>query len=245
MRTTLIPIELCQFVLRKKLSKPFQLYIALKLQCDGIIRIGKQDRMEIASQLGLKSIKTIDSNLQKLIELNWIGHNKVTGWYFIRSYNRLNEKYGFNRRLAAEFRQADIKILKPFIIGAVIGSLIISQKRKSKAVEPTRGGSVQVALDFFPVANDVLVKILKIRKSTACSYKKLANKHGFIKIVSTFKDTKILAKHIRAFRMANPETNAIAIKKNKTIVFRGIDHVMCLVNFRRRKKTNYIEREGR
>lgn len=182
-KTYNIPIELCSYALSKKRVRALQVYVYLKLKCSGKIMIDQQFLKKIANDLELKSIKTIKIIIAELINEQWISKSEKSGYYFVKSFERIRRFLNLRKRTAAEVSINDIKNFKAFLIAAIISHLINAQKRRLRAVERTKGSSKTSAFKqsfFYPVANAALAKILGISVSTAFEWKRLAEKQGYI-----------------------------------------------------------------
>jgi hypothetical protein len=235
----LIPIDLCFFSITNRFERPFQLYMHLKSKCDGVIKINSSELKEIANELGLKSTKTIQSNLKKLIQKNWIGYNENNGCYYVRGFDSLKLRESFTRRTAAEFDSKDIKKFKAFLAGAVIGYLAISQKRRKQRAEREMRRSNQALCNlsnYFPVAGMGLAKILSISCSKASRLKIDARKARYIRVKKNFNELTILANEAAHYKKVNPEAiNKMRYRKQK--MWEQLpDLVLPLIRFKRRKK---------
>ena len=92
---------MCQFCLKNKISKPFQLYIYLKVHCSGKMKITKNDIELIKSTLEYKSDRSVTNNLKRLLDYNFIGFNAATGYYFIRGFDKIRIMYRFTGSVAS------------------------------------------------------------------------------------------------------------------------------------------------
>ena len=231
-----IPIDLCEFTIRKRFYRPLQLFIYLKTICSGKIRSGDLDLQEAGNAIGLSSVRAVKNNLNKLKQENWIGFNKKSNYYFIRGFDKIREQYGFKARGAVEF---EILSLKAFIAAAIIAKLINSQKRKRKATERVKGRSNHIAClssIYFPVANKGLAKILSISISTAYELKLLAEAAGYISIKKTFIWTGIQKGEAPFFKRGLPELANKVKTETGEIRLQGIDQVSHRLRFDKRKK---------
>ncbi len=234
-----IPLELCEYAIRNNLYRSLQLYIYLKSICCGKLKIRPSDYEQIGTAIGLTSGKAVKNNLKILLELNWIGYDKSTGYYFVRGFERVRAIHGFRSRTAAEFDTSCIADFKAFIAATKIGYLINNQKRKKRAIELDKGSSAPVARhssDFYPVTNEALAKILDISISTAYNLKQLAVASGFIAISKTFVDTGICADEQSLVKKGLPEIAQKMIIKESRILLQGKDMVRHFIRFKRRKK---------
>ncbi len=178
---------MCQSALMNKTVRELQVFIWLKMYCSGKLKITAEVLRNIMADLGISSVKTVWVGINSLLNKGWITLSRRSGYYFIRSFERIRELEGFSKRTGAEFSFRDIKNFKGFLVGAVISQLIAVQKKKEwlLVTERIKGRSLTVTSIphlYYPVANDALAKILGVSKSTAYEWKQLARKQGFIKI---------------------------------------------------------------
>ncbi|WP_148561727.1 hypothetical protein [Pontibacter korlensis] len=112
-----------------------RLYVALKLSFSGKIR-GKKSMFEPMKDLhGAKSRNTFNKRLEKLKQLNWIGYNNASGYYFIRSYERVGSDLGLRSSTCAEFNIRHLTNFRMFVFAAIVGKKIKSieyARRKRK-----------------------------------------------------------------------------------------------------------------
>lgn len=191
---TIIPVEICQYALSNKKVRPLQVFVWLKMNCSGKIKITQEVLENMAKDFGLKSVKTVKSATQKLIDQRWITRSKRSGFHFIKGFEAIREMEGFTARTGAEFYSSDIKNFKGFLVAAIITNLISVQKRRLWVTERKKRGSMTVIHKpplFYPIANEALSKILGVSVSTAWEWKKLAKRQRFIRIHKEYREIKI------------------------------------------------------
>jgi SOS-response transcriptional repressor LexA len=241
----LIPIDLCYYAISKKFDRPFQLYIYLKYKCSGKIKLSNADFKNIAKDLGLKSEKTITNNLKILIQNNWVGYNKKSGYYFIRNYKRIKNSIQAKSNTCAEFNTNEIKNFKGFVAGACIGYLVNQQKRKIWLTESKNRDSKPISQnpipDYYPVANHALAQIWKVAISTAFELKKLAHKKEYISVKKEFQLINVSINFKKQFQKSNPEiAHKVRVKNNK-LFLQEADKIMSKIRFKSsRKKPKHI-----
>lgn len=244
LKTINIPIELCAYALSAKIVRLLQVLVYLKLKCSGKIIINRQFLKIIATELGIKSIKTIETSIADLQKRQWISKSNRSGYYFVKGFERIRKLHNFRRRNGAEFSINDIKKFKAFLISAVISNLINAQKRRLRAVERPKGGSKTSAFKqslFYPVANGALAKILGISISTAYEWKKMAKKQGYIKIRANSRKMDYLdPETLNQFKKYG-DISVKGIRTKKGHVFEQLpDNVYSKVSLRRRRKLEVI-----
>jgi len=234
-----VPVELCGFAITNSFIRPFQVYILLSGKCSGMIKIPAGDRLKLANEIGLKSGRVIKNNLDILIKRNWLGYDKTSGYYFIRSIDEIRKIEKLATRPAAKFYFAEIKDFKGFIAGAFIGYLSIKQKRKAWAAERIKRRSIQTVhalSNFFNVSNLAIAKILNICINKAFRYKQIAEVANYIQVEKTFIKTEFTASLKDLFIKGNPEIENRVKIRNGFIWIQGIDRVKPNLSFTKRKK---------
>lgn len=199
---------MCHDALYNNKVRALQIFVWLKMRCSGKIKITREVLVDMAKDIDVKSLKTIKSNIDYLLEKKWITRSKRSGYYFIKGFEGIRKMEGMSKRTGAEFDIRDIRNFKGYLIGSVISNLIGIQRRRLWVTERQKGGSITVAHKpptFFPVANIVIAKIFNISLSTAYEWKKLAQKQRFIRIRKNFRALKINPDFLPALRKYGEE----------------------------------------
>jgi hypothetical protein len=97
-----------------------QLFVALKLTCSGKIKAKNKALQQIRSSLGIKSRTTFNKRLTALKQLNWIGFNDVSGYYFVRSYERVCSDLGLTSRRRVNFQTSQFPHFRLFCFAAIV-----------------------------------------------------------------------------------------------------------------------------
>ena len=225
-RTIFLPLQLTNHVIANKLYKPFGLLVYLKFNCSGKIQINTADFDRIGKELR-KSGRTIRNNLKKLLELNWVGYNPKSKYYFVRSFGKIMQMFGFKTKSYAEFEEKDILLVKDFVFAAGIGQMINTQIRnKRKKIAATHQGVINIAKLptiqdslSFPISNLAASKCLNISKSGASKLKKQTSLSGFIKVQHSYKKTPFDVSYIHLFKAGNPEiAHCVAVEGGKVAI---------------------------
>ena len=125
----LLPSELSIKVCKERLWKEYQIWILLKAISNGHIRL-RGDQIEFLSNYLRMSEKTVRRKIKSLLGLNWIGYNRISKYYFIRSIDSIRIIEKIFKRRAYWFELKYIHDIKGFCAATMITELIISQKRK-------------------------------------------------------------------------------------------------------------------
>jgi len=197
-----------------------RLYILLKNECSGVMRINDKDIEDFAYKLNITT-RTIQTHLQKLLDRNWIGYKSKTKCYYIRGYNAIRKIEGLkNCRYVTKFELKNLKDLttfKAFIIEASVG-YIIHKKNKTFRFQPKRTGSYQDM--FCSISSIVLGKELNVSQVMAWKYLRLAEIKGFLNAKRN--NLTSLNKHVSLYeierlknKIYNNDCNTIRIKNNQ------------------------------
>ena len=238
-----LPVDMCAWAISNKFISPFQLYVYLKGACSGKMKINNRDELEsIAEDLGYKSYKSINNNLTKLKQNNWIGYSKKSGYYFIRGLDEIRKTLNLKYRSAARFNMKDILKFKAFIAAVVIGKLANQQKKKKREKRVTERNmrrSNQItrrSSQYFPVSNIALAKVLNISVSTAFLLKKSAFRADFIDLRKNLTPIAIQLNCLKHYKKVHEDiAHKIIVWKGKAYIQES-DTVIPKIYFKRRKK---------
>lgn len=115
-----IPLEAFQEAIRSNRLNEAKVYLALKFMAsNGQVRSSEIDLNILSKLSGFKDSRTINTHLDTLYQLNWIG--KDNDWVFIRSFERIRKILAAPSRTAVEIRPQDIATLHECILAAKIG----------------------------------------------------------------------------------------------------------------------------
>ena len=240
-----MPIAQCVYVLENNLEKPFQLFLLLKhLYPEGKLKFTKQEINFLCSILDVNK-KTIEANVKKLLELNWIRLNEKTNYYLLYSFDRIRKMECWDSRASIEFYPNDI-----FRVQAVLGAALYGYLHKDFWRKVKKEKNVQIKqrtyhflfpsfnfkLESAPVSVNGVKEIFNISKAKASRIKNLANKERLITIEKTFIQLDISKFELEGLKQYSDfNTNSIVYKNGKYHL-QGIDHITPLFPIRKRKK---------
>jgi hypothetical protein len=244
-----VPVALCEYVIINKLINPFRLFLYLKtlghkFQMNNILVRGALKTLKISSK------KTLETNLKKLVDINWIGFNQNNNTFFVRGFETLLYNINAKRSIGVEFHKSNFKYFRGFLGGAVFGYLSALQhwkqmdKNKGRAKEPSTGGSSQLVTPpcFYPVSVSGVSTILSISLSTAHTLKELACKSKHIITLDNHIpidiDPTLLMQYLRS---AQKTFGKVRVDKKRNKVYEiGPLLVKSNMQYKRRKKTKHI-----
>lgn len=228
----LVPIGLCEFVLQKKMWTAFKIYLFLKSNSNGHLRIDSRNLDKICFSLSI-SKRTYRRALKKLSDLNWIGFNQHTGITIINGFDVVRRIESISNRSGVWFSIDYVNMIKSFVISACIHSLIQSQKQKMKVNErdgnrmaPCKSSSLLSS--YFPISLESLIQIYNLSRSTASDYRRLSANSPWIQIKYHFEPFLINGqvvkgnKNIKKFRLEYKGSSHIS---RRLVVRNGI---LCL-----------------
>ena len=131
-QVTWIPVSLLQFAEERSLIEELKFYIAIKLIASGKIK-GKNKLFKPLFNLhGIKHHFTFNKRLNRLKQLNWVGYNPSSDYYFIRGYERVCTDLGLSSRTYAEFEIKYFDNFRVFVFAAIIGKKVKSMEYARK-----------------------------------------------------------------------------------------------------------------
>ena len=243
---------MCYRSVREKFCKQLQVYLFLKFYCSGKTILNANLLHDIAAALGYKSIRTVNSHINDLIEKNWVGYNPESGYLFIRGFDKIRQMDNMPPRSAVIFYYNDLKQISPCCFAGIIGYLVNTQRRDRFLSGRKRGGSNHLrslSQAYFPIANKALAKILNFSIASIVRYKHLAVQHGYISVKKSYQKTGITSKnqkelrsYLAGLRRAFPEDSKSIKIKGSELVQQKPDLYKHNLTYKRRKKIEPYKR---
>lgn len=178
-----LPVEMVQEVLKKRKVKAFQVYCLMNHTTSGYFRASNDVFKFIMAECRIKSKKTLQVYLSDLLDLGYFGYYNET--YYVRSAKKLIKK----NKWRVEFWDGFFPNWQAYLNGSFLGwlaqyqrNLEVGKLKERVARSKYAGTSNQLLPSSFPVALQVIQKILIISKSNAQYVRELANSKGFIKM---------------------------------------------------------------
>lgn len=185
------------------MEKALGIFLYLKFNSSGKIHKDALPFRTIKWDLGISQERTFMKHFKKLLDANWIGFNNITGYYFIRGFDRLRIEYNYKSRQAVTLQYHDLRVLKAFLVAAIIGSKVNLQKyywqyvakrklkpvaNKRDATSPAKVYVNQVPPEYHGLGLNGIAKLLGCKKTRASQLKNSAAKAGFIKVNHKFSE---------------------------------------------------------
>lgn len=201
-----LPTDLFAYLLQKKITKSFRLYIFLACRFSGKFLANDSIWNDASARLQVKSVRTIHNLRKNLLALGLLGHSKKSGYYFIRGKNRLREIFQLKRKRVAFLPLRYLTDLEAFSMAIVIADVIGYQRQKKliKTHNSTRKKMIGLEKDF-PVSVIYLEKKLKRSRQTIHMYKKRALELGLLGKKSNLIPLNIEPQFRKSYLRAHPE----------------------------------------
>ncbi|MBD1398352.1 hypothetical protein H9Q13_14365 [Pontibacter sp. JH31] len=119
-RESWIPVQLALHAERASLIEELKVYVALKMLCSGKIKANSRLIKPLREHIGIKCRKTFKKHLNKLIALNWIGHNESSNYIFIRSYNRICSQLEIPDKTYVWFETDSFRNFREFVFASIV-----------------------------------------------------------------------------------------------------------------------------
>lgn len=136
-----IPLPLCSHVIEEKLFTEFSAYVSLQLFSDGILTLNEAAGA-LSSLRNLKSLKSRKKCINKLVQLRWIGLDKIKNVVYLRKIDSFVSSTNSSYQKVIPFYKSNLSTAKSFVHAAVLSqklekqkSAIFLQSRKKSAVK--------------------------------------------------------------------------------------------------------------
>lgn len=248
-----LPVDLLEYSYFNKYEKALAILLYFKSKSDGILNERTIDFSDLKKQTRISDRRTFKKYISILIELNWIGYNKKSGNYFIRSFSAIGKTNSFNNKLAVRVFNNDIKNIKSFTEATIISKSIRSQKYATEKsiiklagkAALKNGRAVQAFRQqkgyppHYGLSNERIAQLLKISKSHGNRAKLNAEKNGYLKTNKKEKVITTLPLKDFYFKFSMSDNQKIRFKKlsNGFIkVYKQLhDEIITLIEFCRRR----------
>ena len=244
--TLLVPVELCSYAISNRLSAKLEVLIALKFHIrSGKGKLTEKDFITIGRSIG-KTSRTVRNNINALVALNWIGHNKANGYYHVRSFGRIMAMCGLKSGQHCMMYEQDLKRVQAFVCGAPISYFSKQTINRSKSTKKTernaRGSSEPRLTDFTngtPCSSRGLAQLIGTSSSTAHRMKSKARRGDFIIVNESFINTGVLWPFKRHFIASNPQVaSRVQIRHNHVVIMKP-DNVISKMEIKGKKLKKY------
>lgn len=166
-----IPYELLKIVLleKRRMLTPLNVYLCLTMNCSGKTLLDPEQTNQFSKSLKLGQ-RSFKNSIKTLKKENWIGYNDKTGYWYVRGFGFLTNKYNLKSNLKTEivYRELEKGMFKTWIQSVILTRTIgvaNYTKRNKKRTEQIDANSSSNTL-LKGVNLSYLEKVLGVPKST-------------------------------------------------------------------------------
>ena len=240
-----VPLQLLVDAQQKGYLKKVRLFLLLKLMFpSGKTRLSLRELQFVERVDQIKSRKTTINYLNFLHRRGWIVYNSRTGYYILKSFDRIREENNWKIRWAIPVGPRTYRKLKA-VTGAVIYGYLhkdFHRKLRKKKSVLVKGGTYHFRSSSFsnepqtaPVSVYGAARLFNISVSTASRLKKAAEKENYLQVEKNYGERIDHKKMMMACLEYNDMRNNIVYHQGN-YHFQLIDSVFPLFLFTRRKK---------
>ncbi|HER39624.1 MAG TPA: hypothetical protein ENO10_00210 [Salinimicrobium catena] len=243
MRPIKVPVQLMISAQQEHYVSRLRFFLLLKMMYpQGKSRLSWGEMRAIQQVLRIKSEKTIQSYVRFFEKKGWLRLNAKTGYYLIKSFDRIREENGWRMRSAILLLPLDIYRLKAFIgagVYAYLHSIYLKRQREKESVRK-KGRTYHFLLSgrnrkkAVPVSVKGVEKIFKISKAIASRLKKAAEKEKLIKVRKKYSEP--VSKEMVQWSLKYNDLPQNIVFRRKKYRLQLIDTITPLFSFTRRKK---------
>jgi len=174
----------------------FQFFLLLKLVYKhGKMKLNKHEVLALKQMMGFKSKTPVMNLVTELKELDWIRLNERTGFYIIRSFDKLRDEYGWDSRVSTLMTLSSINNLNAYIGASLYTYLhkIFWKKVKREKSVRLKGCTYHFLSPTFnykgqpaPIATTGVEALYEISKSKASRLKIAAFKSKLITLKKVY-----------------------------------------------------------
>lgn len=240
-----VPIQFAVDAQQKGYMKKLRLFLLLKLMYpSGKTRLEKKALWFIELVEQIRTRRTTYSYLNFLFEKGWLVYNAKTGYYILKSFDRIRNENQWEVRWAIPVHFGNYFKLKA-ITGAIIYGYLhkdFCRKLRKKKSALIKGGAYHFRpsgsspeLQSAPVSVYGAAKIFGVSPSTASRLKQAAEKEIFLEVKKNFGEIVTNKKAMQRCLKYNDKRENIVYHEGE-FRFQLIDSIFPLFLFVRRKK---------
>lgn len=244
MRPITVPLQMLISSQQEHYVSRLRFFLLLKmLYPQGKTRLTWGELMAIKHVLRIKSEKTIRFYLEFFEQKGWIRFNSKTGYYLIKSFDKIRSENNWRSRCAMVLQPLNLLKLKAFIgagIYAYLYQAFLRRLKKQKSV--LIKGRTYHFLDFrlnrnrpVPVSVFGVSKIFNISSAMASRLKMAAARENLLEIQKNYSATAVRRKSMKLCLKYNDHPQNIVYYKG-AFRLQLIDTIIPLFSFTRRKK---------
>lgn len=227
--------------------KPLRFFLFLKLCYPaGKAKLNQSDLFVLEALMMIRSRKTIKKYIAILCKKGWLRLNKKTGYYLLKSIDKIREEEGWTVRKAfpVNFESCyNIKAVTGAVLYAYLHLSFWRKTRRKKSVH-LKGSTYHFLSPRFnysekgaPIALSGITSIFKISNATASRLKKMADASNLIEVEKHYSQERLDKKAMLQCLKYNGKPNNLVYKEGGYRL-QLIDTIFPLFLFTNRKKLN-------
>ena len=239
-----IPVQMARFAIRQKEITPLKLYSYLMLEKSGKFKRNPVNLRSAAEALNYKTVKSIENNLARLEQLNWIVYSPKMRGYYIRSFERIREIRNWTSPTAVELSKTELPYFHEFVYCSVLCYeamrwIKYAKRGDGSMTELIKHGSSTSSARlprFAPISCVESARRLNISHETAQLYKNLGAKRGYLELMPQIEELKLPPGHYyEAAENLDCDQKHVLVR-DRQLVIRSVDLVRPKMVFLSRKK---------
>ncbi len=243
MRPIKVPVQLLIAAQQEHYVSRIRFFLLLKIMYpQGKSRLSLGEMRAIQQVLRVKSEKTIQSYVRFFEAKGWLRLNTKTGYYIIKSFDRIREENDWRMRYAILLLPLDLYRPKAFVgagIYAYLHTVYLKRQREKESVQKKGRTyhflqSRQNRRTAAPVSVNGVEKIFNISKANASRLKKAAEKERLIKVKKNY--SKPISKEIGKWSLKYSDLPQNIVFRRRKYRLQLTDTITPLFSFTRRKK---------
>jgi len=193
-----IPISLIIYALKKKKVNQLKLYLYLKANSSGHLKLDEVLRAKACADMGWKDKRTYTSKIEWLLKHHWVTLNNNTHSLRLVSLEQVHRQINGCVYTGTRMDSTDLTQFRPFIYASVI-TWATSAKRKSLYMSERKKGHSRKSIKYLlhsDLPNRYLSKILELDQSCITRYKHEAEAAGYIRIKHRIQELDLDISHL-------------------------------------------------
>lgn len=247
MRPIKVPVQLLIAAQQEHYVSRLRFFLLLKMMYpQGKSRLSWGEMRAIQQVLRIKSEKTMQSYIKFFEAKGWLRLNAKTGYYIIKSFDRIREENDWRMRYAILLLPLDLYRLKAFVGAGIYAYLhVVYLKRQREKESVRKKGRTYHFLQSrrnrrtaAPVSVNGVEKIFNISKAIASRLKKAAEKERLIKVKKHY--SRPISKDIFQWSLKYNDLPQKIVFRRKKYRIQLTDTITPFFSFTRRKKVKTL-----
>ena len=212
-----IPVDLIIYAIGNKITNPLRLFIALKSEYNGQLKVCKGTIENACCRLNYRSKKTFKSNFRWLLLNNWVYSRK--GYYILKSFQKLSIPYTCSSGVLY-YHDRDGRQFKNFIHATALTFLASKKRHSSKSSGLIKWRPYMQLYYEMTLPVTYIMKGLNVSKGTSFNIKKSAIQSGYVSFIKNCERTNIDSSTLKLYKKYSNDPNKDAYWSYRQNVFK-------------------------